>query len=164
MSYVLCSSVHFWLAYTGQVTGRSNMPSVPELNAPDVGSLFHPNVSADRRHTYDYIVVGGPLYTRSLERRLIKCFTGGTAGCVLASRLSEDPHVTVLLIEQGPIADTWSSRVPLISGNPYRSGTVAKTWWSLPLRDADNRYLEVMRGEALGGTSRINSLLYTRGA
>ncbi|KAI0753766.1 alcohol oxidase [Fomes fomentarius] len=96
--------------------------------------------------TYDYIIIGG-----------------GTAGCVLASRLSEDPSVTVLLIEQGPVDDTWASRVPLISGNMYRSGTAARMWWSLPMQDADNRYLEVMRGEALGGTSRINSCLYTRG-
>ncbi|KAI0753767.1 alcohol oxidase, partial [Fomes fomentarius] len=86
---------------------------------------------------------------------------GGTAGCVLASRLSEDPRITVLLIEQGPVEDTWI--VPLISSNPFRSGTIARTWWSLPIQGADNRYLEIMRGEALGGTSRINSLLYTRG-
>lgn len=82
---------------------------------------------------------------------------------MLASRLSEDPRVTVLLIEQGPVENSWMSRVPLISSNPFRSGTVAKTWWSLPIQGADNRYLEIMRGEALGGTSRINSLLYTRG-
>ncbi len=50
---------------------------------------------------------------------------GGTAGCVLASRLSEDAAVSVLLIEQGPVGDTWASRVPLISGNPYRKGSVA---------------------------------------
>ena len=83
---------------------------------------------------------------------------------MLASRLSEDPTITVLLLEQGPVADTWASRVPLISGNPYRSGTLARTWWSLPMPDADNRCLEVMRGEALGGTSRINCMYYTRGA
>ena len=141
------------------------MPSVPELNASDVGSLFLPSTPAGQTRTYDYVVVGGPFpHARSRWQKLTDLSVGGTAGVVLASRLSEDPNVTVLLIEQGPVADTWPSRVPLISGNPYRSGTVAKTWWSLPIRDADNRYLEVMRGEALGGTSRINSLLYTRGA
>ena len=89
---------------------------------------------------------------------------GGTAGCVLASRLSEDPSVSVLVIEQGPVADTWASRVPVISGDPYRSGTLASTWWALPMEQVDRRSLQVMRGEALGGTSRINSLLYTRGS
>ncbi|KAI0742344.1 alcohol oxidase [Daedaleopsis nitida] len=123
------------------------MPTVPELSASQVGSPFPNDGKEGEPCTYDYIIVGG-----------------GTAGCVLASRLSENPAVSVLVIEQGPVTDTWASRVPVISGNPYRTGTVAKTWWSLPMQHADNRYLEIMRGEALGGTSRINSLLYTRGS
>ena len=90
-------------------------------------------------------------------------WTGGTAGCVLASRLSEMEDVSVLVIELGPVADTWASRVPLISGNPYRTGSVAAQWWSSPMHEANSRYQQVMRAEALGGTSRINGLLYTRG-
>ncbi|KAI0365825.1 alcohol oxidase [Pilatotrama ljubarskyi] len=123
------------------------MPSVPELAPQDVGTPVpvSPHVPAET-YTYDYIIVGG-----------------GTAGSVLASRLSEDPSVSVLVIEQGPVADTWASRVPVISGNPYRDGTLATTWWSLPMPQVNGRALQVMRGEALGGTSRINSLLYTRG-
>ena len=95
---------------------------------------------------YDFVIVGG-----------------GTAGCVLASRLSEDPNVSVLLIEQGPVADTWASRVPTISSNLFAKDSVAAHWWSVPMPHADNRSLGVMRGEALGGTTRINSMLYTRG-
>ena len=91
------------------------------------------------------------------------CILGGTAGCVLASRLTEDPNVSVLLIEQGPVSDTWLSRVPLISGNIYSKDNLSSRWWSLPLRNADNRYLEVVRGEALGGATRVNGMLYTRG-
>ena len=88
---------------------------------------------------------------------------GGTAGCVLASRLSEDSSVSVLLIEQGPIADTWASRVPTISSNLFAKDSLAAQWWSLPMPHADNRSLGVMRGEALGGTTRINQMFYTRG-
>ncbi|TFK81138.1 GMC oxidoreductase [Polyporus arcularius HHB13444] len=125
------------------------MPKVLELGPADVGTPLPANswedVPSDAR-TYDFIIIGG-----------------GTAGCVLASRLSEMEDVSVLVIEQGPVADTWASRVPLISGNPYRSGSVAAQWWSLPMREANSRYLQVMRAEALGGTSRINGLLYTRG-
>ncbi|OSD03879.1 GMC oxidoreductase [Trametes coccinea BRFM310] len=123
------------------------MSKVPELKPQDVGTPVpvDPKVPVDN-YTYDYIIVGG-----------------GTAGSVLASRLSEDPSVTVLVVEQGPVADTWASRVPVISGNPYRSGTVAGTWWAQPMPQVDGRALQVMRGEALGGTSRINALLYTRG-
>ncbi|EIW56999.1 alcohol oxidase [Trametes versicolor FP-101664 SS1] len=123
------------------------MPIVPELRPQDVGTPLPINPAVPvETYTYDYIVVGG-----------------GTAGCVLASRLSEDPSVSVLLVEQGPVADTWASRIPLISGNPYRNGTLAATWWSQPMPQLDGRAIQVMRGEALGGTSRINALLYTRG-
>ncbi|KAI0752883.1 alcohol oxidase [Daedaleopsis nitida] len=125
------------------------MHAVRDLLPEDVGTpvvaggpvLMHPDIS-----TYDYIIVGG-----------------GTSGCVLASRLSEDNDVSVLLIEQGPIADTWMSRVPLLSSNIYDKDSLAVRWWSLPLREANNRFVEIMRGEALGGTTRINGMLYTRG-
>ncbi|TFK81447.1 GMC oxidoreductase [Polyporus arcularius HHB13444] len=122
--------------------------SVPELLPQDVGTPIpvSGSIPADT-YTYDYIIVGG-----------------GTAGCVLASRLTEDPTVSVLLIEQGPVADTWSSRVPLLSGNMFARDSLAARWWSLPLRKADNRFLEIIRGEALGGSSRINGMLYTRGS
>ena len=83
---------------------------------------------------------------------------------MLASRLSEDPNVSVLVVEQGPVADTWMSRNPLVSGNIFRDSGLSSTWWSLPVHDAGNRYLQVIQGAALGGSSRINGMLYTRGA
>nr|VWO96598.1 Alcohol oxidase [Ganoderma boninense] len=106
------------------------MTRVPELSPKDVGAHVpvSPNL-APETYTYDYIIVGG-----------------GTAGCTLASRLTEDPSVTVLLIERGPVADTWGSRVPLISANPFDKDTLAHRWWSLPLERAEDRYVEVVRG------------------
>ena len=71
--------------------------------------------------------------------------------------------MTVLLIEQGPVADSWMSRVPLLSSNITSKEGVATRWWSLPLQKVDNRFVEILRGEALGGTSRLNGMLYTRG-
>ena len=82
---------------------------------------------------------------------------------MLASRLSEDPNVSVLVIERGPVADTWTSRVPLLSSNILSKDGPLRTWWSQPLCNANDRFVQVMTAEALGGVSRINGMLYTRG-
>ncbi|KAH8812464.1 hypothetical protein F5884DRAFT_785476 [Xylogone sp. PMI_703] len=95
--------------------------------------------------SYDYIIIGG-----------------GTAGCVLASRLSEDEDVSVLLVERGPVDDTWVSRVPLLSSD-MGGISVFKHWESEPSTHLSNIATLVMRGEGLGGSSRINGMLYTRG-
>ncbi|KAH7310885.1 hypothetical protein B0I35DRAFT_357905 [Stachybotrys elegans] len=94
---------------------------------------------------YDYIIVGG-----------------GTAGCAVASRLSEDPKVTVLVIERGSVHDTFLSRVPLTSctfdavpGNVLRK--------SEPNENCHGRRIDLVHSESLGGSSRINGMLYTRG-
>ena len=59
--------------------------------------------------------------------------------------------------------DTWTSRVPLLSVNVHGADGIAARWWTQPLAHADGRFVQVLRGEALGGTSRINGMLYTRG-
>ncbi|TBU44839.1 FAD/NAD(P)-binding domain-containing protein [Dichomitus squalens] len=83
----------------------------------------------DPSPTYDYIIVGG-----------------GTSGAVLASRLSEDPAVSVLVLEKGQVVDTWITRIPLLFANPT------------------SKNFPMVRGEVLGGGgSRINGALYTRG-
>ncbi|EPE32304.1 FAD/NAD(P)-binding protein [Glarea lozoyensis ATCC 20868] len=95
---------------------------------------------------YDFVVVGG-----------------GTAGCVLASRLSEDPKVSVLLIERGPLNDSWMSRIPLLSTDIFNPSTGAVSWDCEPLKYCDDRVTQLYCGEVMGGTSRINGMVYTRG-
>lgn len=97
--------------------------------------------------TFDYIVVGA-----------------GSAGCVLANRLSQNPEVSVCLVEAGG-----SDKSPLVSvpagilalyGNPkYDYGYVGT-----PQSELNNRSIPVNRGKALGGSSTINSMVYIRGA
>ena len=88
---------------------------------------------------------------------------GGTAGCCLASRLSEERGATVLLLERGVVADTWANSVPLLSGDIFKKDSIARPSKSLPLPHADNRIVTILRGEGLGGGSRVNAMIYTRG-
>lgn len=95
---------------------------------------------------YDYVIVGA-----------------GSAGCVLANRLSADPAVRVLLLEAGGKDDYFWISVPLALfktlGNP-------RTDWcykSEPEPGLNGRVIPVPRGRVLGGTSSINGMVYTRG-
>lgn len=94
---------------------------------------------------YDYIVVGG-----------------GTAGCAVASRLSEEGDASVLLLERGRVADHWLSRIPLVSGGLARLFQVVKRV-SEPIEGLGGRRTDIYAGEALGGSSRVNQMLWTRG-
>lgn len=97
-------------------------------------------------------------------RRLSKTHLGGTAGCVLASRLSEDPNVSVLLLERGKANDHWISRIPVLAQNPL-PGT-GFTWFPIePLEYANKRQdIAALRAEVLGGNTRINGTVYQRGS
>lgn len=128
--------------------------SFPEANCQTVG------------REYDFIIVGENLHV-VLSFTLLSIFFvigGGTAGCALANRLSADPSVSVLLVERGPVSDSWASRVPLFSTNfaSDQSRTYKRT--STPQETLGGRAQELYSGKVLGGTSRINSMLYTRGA
>jgi choline dehydrogenase len=93
----------------------------------------------------DYIIVGG-----------------GTAGCVLAHRLTEDRDVSVLLLEAGGQPDHPEIRIPARWFNLM--GThLDWHFFSEPQPHADQRALVWNRGRALGGSSTINAMLYIRG-
>jgi len=96
--------------------------------------------------SFDYVIAGG-----------------GTAGCVLANRLSADPRIGVALIEAGPPDDDPAIGVPAMVakaiGNPRQSWG----YQTVPQRAVDNRVLPVPRGRVLGGCSSINGMVYFRG-
>ena len=87
----------------------------------------------------------------------------GTAGCVLAGRLSEDPSLSVCLLEAGKHDNNWRIQVPL--GFAFTVPTRQFNWAfeSVPQPGLNGRRIYQPRGKTLGGSSSINAMMYIRG-
>ena len=96
--------------------------------------------------TYDYIIVGA-----------------GSAGCVIANRLSEGPDRRVLLVEAGGKDRNSLFRLPMLMGKLFHSGIYNWHYHTEPEEYLNGRSLFWPRGKVLGGTSTINGMIYVRG-
>lgn len=87
----------------------------------------------------------------------------GSAGCVLAERLSRNPDRQVLLIEAGPSDDHLFIRMPAAVAKAIGSKKFNWHYWTTPQQHMNQRRLTTPRGKTLGGSSSINALVYIRG-
>jgi choline dehydrogenase len=100
---------------------------------------------------------------RSVESAFDSVIVGaGSAGCVLAHRLSEDPTHRVLLLEAGHDRRPFLMRMPLGFLKLIRDPSISWGYHSEPEPFADGRRLWLPRGKMLGGSSSINGMLYSR--
>jgi choline dehydrogenase len=88
---------------------------------------------------------------------------GGTAGCVLAARLSEDAGIRVLLLEAGGSHDRLMVRMPMGMGELMKPGPMNWGFETEPEPHLNGRRLSCPRGRLLGGCSSINGMVYARG-
>ena len=96
--------------------------------------------------SYDYIIVGA-----------------GSAGCVLANRLSKDPAVRVCLLEAGPPDSNPFIHMPIGIIFMMMSRTLNWRYFTEPQSNLYNRVMFWPRGKTLGGSSSSNAMVYTRG-
>ncbi|MDH3475571.1 MAG: choline dehydrogenase [Rhodospirillales bacterium] len=103
-------------------------------------------MSEERDH--DYVIVGA-----------------GSAGCVLANRLTEDPEVRVLVLEAGGKDHAWNWKIhmPAALAHPLADDKVNWYYHSAPEPHLDGRRMYCPRGRVLGGSSSINGMAYVRG-
>ena len=98
------------------------------------------------QNEFDYIVIGG-----------------GSAGCVLAGRLTEDPNISVCLIEAGGDGNNWTVNVPVATVISLPTKINNWAFETVPQAGLNGRKGYQPRGKGLGGSSNINAMIYIRG-
>eukprot|EP00929_Paragymnodinium_shiwhaense_P013508 TRINITY_DN121356_c0_g1_i1.p1 TRINITY_DN121356_c0_g1~~TRINITY_DN121356_c0_g1_i1.p1 ORF type:complete len:593 (-),score=159.14 TRINITY_DN121356_c0_g1_i1:413-2191(-) len=108
------------------------------------------NLGAAAKKKFDYVIVGA-----------------GSAGCVMAHRLTKEHKASVLLIEAGRSNrgswDSWKNQMPAALTFNLADDKYNWDFWTVPQKNLDGRRLHQPRGKMLGGSSGLNAMAYVRG-
>ena len=96
--------------------------------------------------SYDYIIIGA-----------------GSAGCVLANKLSADRRHSVLVLEAGPMDRNLMIHIPAGFYSAYKNPKINWNYLTEPEKELHQRQIEMPRGKVVGGSSSINGMIYMRG-
>ncbi len=99
-----------------------------------------------REQAYDYVIVGA-----------------GSAGCVLANRLTEDGRFSVLLLEAGPMDRKLLIHMPAGVYSVFKDPNLNWNYMTEDEPELYDRNIEAPRGKVVGGSSSINAMVYMRG-
>jgi len=138
-----------WVSWEDKLSGTASQSANEPLNdaywLASMASHWHPPAMKGTP-TYDFIIVGA-----------------GSAGCVLANRLTADGKHTVLLLEAGGEDKNPWIHIPIGYGKHFDNPKINWMYWSKPGEERIKREVRQPRGKVIGGTSSINGLVYMRG-
>eukprot|EP00095_Tigriopus_kingsejongensis_P005708 maker-scaffold7610_size3089-snap-gene-0.2 protein:Tk05708 transcript:maker-scaffold7610_size3089-snap-gene-0.2-mRNA-1 annotation:"choline dehydrogenase" len=151
--------VHRWLAVAAGYIGVA-IAANPSLDGMSIGYLFALLGSLSYAALFITEIEGLPMQDNQFDYIIIGA---GSAGCVLANRLSENPQRRVLLLEAGNKDHNPSIHVPAGIADLLGNASVDWCFKTTAQPALNNRQIDIPRGKTLGGSSSINAMVYIRG-
>ncbi|KAJ6593523.1 aryl-alcohol-oxidase from pleurotus Eryingii [Mycena capillaripes] len=146
---------------------RLNIPRCLTLlysAGPCLGAIYESFADLPKHQSFDFVVVGGELLFLDHFRYRLPGSLGGAAGNVIANRLTENPHFSVLVLEAGPIPEGLNYTVPLFQSFVQQPSPRDWNYTTVAQPGLNGRVLPYPRGRVLGGCTSMNGMQYVRGS